>query len=264
MSERVVLISADGHAGPPVAEYRAYLDAEFVESFDRFLDERDRWRRTRFEAAGLPPDGEAVHALFGEKMVESYQRLEAVRRGGVDGVHDSDRRTTELEAEGIVAEVLFPDFQNGNEPPWGAAFPFPGTNPPLRLAGARAYNRWLADFCGQLPGRRAGVAIVQPHDIDVAVDEVRRARAVGLASIMLPTGDHDLASYHDSRYDPLWAACVEHDLPVTIHSGGAPWEGYGPTPRGSRRSSSRGGAAVRSGSSSSVGCSNGSRPFDSR
>ena len=35
------------------------------------------------------------------------------------------RRNRELEGEGIVAEVLFPDFQNSNEPPWGAAFPFP-------------------------------------------------------------------------------------------------------------------------------------------
>ena len=176
---------------------------------------------------GLPEDGELVHALFGEAMVDIYTGQEAIARGGLHGVYDSDVRNRELEGEGIVAEVLFPDFQNSNEPPWGAAFPFPDTTAELRQAGARIFNRWLADFCAQLPGRRAGVAIVQPHDIDAAVRDVYGLREAGLASVMLPTGDFELPSYHDTRYDPLWAACVDTGLPVTIHSGGTPWEGYG-------------------------------------
>ena len=176
---------------------------------------------------GLPEDGELVHALFGEAMVDMYTGQEAIARGGLQGVYDSDVRNRELEGEGIVAEVLFPDFQNSNEPPWGAAFPFPDSTPELRQAGARIFNRWLADFCAQLPGRRAGVAIVQPHDIDAAVKDVHGLREAGLASVMLPTGDFELPSYHDTRYDPLWAACVDTGLPVTFHSGGTPWEGYG-------------------------------------
>ncbi len=158
----------------------------------------------------------------------SHASQEAVSSGGCEGVSDSDRRNAELEAEGIVAEVLFADFQNSNEPPWGAAFPYPDTDPRLRQAGARAFNRWLADFCSELPGRRAGVAIVQPHDIDAAARDVHWVKQSGLASVMLPTGDYELPSYHDRRYDPLWAACVDAGLPVTFHSGGTPWEGYGP------------------------------------
>ena len=71
-------------------------------------------------------------------------------------------------------------------------------HPQLRQAGARVFNRWLADFCGQLPGRRAGVAIVQPHDIDAAVRDVDWVRQAGLASVMLPTGDFELPSYTTS------------------------------------------------------------------
>ena len=89
------------------------------------------------------------------------------------------------------------------------------------------FNRWLAEFCAELPGRRAGVGIVQPHDIEVAVRDVHDLRESGLASVMLPTGDHDLPPYQDPAYDPLWAACVDTGLPVTFHSGGIPWQGYG-------------------------------------
>jgi len=35
-----------------------------------------------------------------------------------------------------------------------------------------AFNRWLAEFCAELPGRRAGVGIVPPHDIDLIIDVV--------------------------------------------------------------------------------------------
>jgi len=228
MSEHLILTSADGHAGPPIPEYRRYVDAELLDEFDRFVPAREAWRAERNLTMGLAEDDELVHALFGEDMVKLYTDQEAVKSGGCSGVYDSARRNAELEKEGIVAEVLFADFQNSNEPPWGAAFPFPDTNKELRLAGARAFNRWLADFCAELPGRRAGVALVQPHDIDKAVRDVRWIREAGLASVMLPTGDFELPSYHDRRYDPLWAACVDSGLPVTIHSGGTPWEGYGP------------------------------------
>lgn len=227
MSDELVLISADGHAGPPLADYRPYVDPEHRDTFERFLVEREEWRAERNRSMGLAEGDELVHALFGEEMVDLYLGQDAVSGGGATGVHDSARRNEELEREGIVAEVLFADFQNSNEPPWGAAFPYPGTTPELRLAGARTFNRWLADFCALLPGRRAGVAVVQPHDIETAVAEVHWVREAGLASVMLPTGDTDLPSYHDTRYDPLWAACVEEGLPVTFHSGGTPWLGYG-------------------------------------
>ncbi len=227
MDERLMLVSADGHAGPPVAEYRPYVESSLRDEFDDFVVAREEWRRERNRTTGLADDDELVHALFGPEMVDIYLGQEAVRTGGCSGVWDSERRNLELEGEGIVAEVLFPDFQNSNEPPWGAAFPYPDTDARLRLAGARIFNRWLADFCSRLPGRRAGVAIVQPHDIDVAVAEMRWAKDAGLASVMLPTGDSELPSYHDRYYDPLWAAAVDLDIPVTYHSGGVPWMGYG-------------------------------------
>jgi predicted TIM-barrel fold metal-dependent hydrolase len=227
MSERLCMISADGHAGAPVAGYAPYMDPAVRDEFDRFLDEREEWRAARNRSMGLPEGDELVHALFGKEMVDLYTAQEAVRSGGCTGVFDSDRRATELEHEGIVGEVLFADFQNSNEPPWGAAFPYPDTTPRLRRAGALAFNRWLADFCGELPGRRAGVGIVQPHDIELAVRDVHDLRASGLASVMLPTGDFELPPYQDPRYDPLWAACVDDGLPVTFHSGGIPWQGYG-------------------------------------
>jgi predicted TIM-barrel fold metal-dependent hydrolase len=226
--EAVLLVSADCHAGPPIAEYRPYVNESHRGEFDGYLRARQEWRTEQNRSMGLGEQDELIHALFGEEMLEGQDEGQASESStGSSGVWDSAKRTADLEQEGIVAEVLFPDLQNSNEPPWGAAFPFPSTDAEHRLAGARAYNRWLADFCSLLPQRRAGLAIIHAHSVEEAVQEVHWARSVGLAGIMLPTGDSELPSYHDRRYDPLWSACIDEGMPVTVHPGGTPWEGYG-------------------------------------
>jgi len=96
-------------------------------------------------------------------------------------------------------------------------------SPELQAAGKRAYNRWLADFCGELPGRRAGVAQLDLYDVDGAVAEVEWAAGAGLKGVMLPLEfDDKVAPLYDGRYEPIWAACEATGLPVHVHGGGGP------------------------------------------
>ncbi len=44
------------------------------------------------------------------------------------------------------------------------------------IAGARAHNRWLADFCAAAPERRIGVAVIPvTAGIEEAVLEIKAA-----------------------------------------------------------------------------------------
>jgi predicted TIM-barrel fold metal-dependent hydrolase len=150
----------------------------------------------------------------------------------MDSLSDPVRRLREIDEDGVAAEVLFPDDQNADTPPWLAGIApqaLDRTYPPeLRLAGARAYNRWLAGFCALAPQRLLGmITLGSLADVDAAVAEVRRAHVAGLRSgIMLPL-DATLPLYHHPRYEPLWAACAELDVVVAIHaSDGVPdWVG---------------------------------------
>jgi predicted TIM-barrel fold metal-dependent hydrolase len=135
-----------------------------------------------------------------------------------------------LDEEGIAAEILFGDGFVENHPPFsdimesngqifgGKPWPFE-----LQLAGARAYNRWLAEFCNQSPARRAGVIqLPAAHDVPLLIEEVRRARESGLrGGVLIPPIEAGLPGYHDPRYDPLWAAAADLDLPVSVHGGNA-------------------------------------------
>ncbi|MGH3170450.1 MAG: amidohydrolase family protein [Trebonia sp.] len=192
---RHVVISADCHAGADLTRYRDYLDPAFTDHFDRWAADR---------------------TVPGEDM-----------KGGSRN-WDSSRRLAELEADGVVAEVLYP----GTVPPFFSASSLAdgqdkadaAAGPRRRWAGLTAHNRWLAEFCQEAPGRRAGVFQITLHDIDVAVDEVRWARESGLTGGVLlpgtPPGAGVPPLYH-SRYDRLWSACEELGVPVNCHGGGA-------------------------------------------
>ena len=128
---------------------------------------------------------------------------------------------------GIATEVMFPDDQNANDPPWGSGLATAtvdgaagdaGYPAELVRAGARAYNRWLADFCAPDRNRLRGVTLLGTMDDVVwCVDEIRRAYESGLqTAIMLPL-DYYQPVYHHPRYDIVWETCQELDLSVVTH-----------------------------------------------
>jgi predicted TIM-barrel fold metal-dependent hydrolase len=195
--DRYLVISADCHGGGNITDYKPYLPSRWHDAFDAWVASYE-----------IP-----------------YEDLK-----GPDGDRnwDSKRRLTDLEADGIVAEVIFPN----TVPPF-----FPkaslGEQPPAanagdleaRWAGLQAHNRWLADFCAEAPGRRAGIAQIMLHDIDAAVAEVRWAKEHGLTGGVLlpgaPPGSGMPPLFHASYYEPLWSVCEETGMPLNHHSGSA-------------------------------------------
>ena len=191
--ERYVVISADCHAGGSITAYADYLDPAYRDDFEA-------WR-----GAYSNP----FRDLQGDSRTRNW---------------DSDRRWGDLEADGQVAEVIFPN----TVPPFFptgmlvARPPQDGRELELRWAGLRAHNRWLADWCSEFPERRAGVAQVFLNDVDQAVAEARWAADHGLrGGILIPAvpDDSSIEPLYSSAYDPLWATCQELGLVVNSHSG---------------------------------------------
>jgi predicted TIM-barrel fold metal-dependent hydrolase len=203
-NDRYTVISADCHAGANHATYREYLDPKYRDDFDA-------WRG---------------------KYKNPYRDLKdtdlRVRNW------DSDRRFAEQESDGVVAEVIFPN----TVPPFFPSFVL-FARPPKpdeyehRLAGIRAHNRWLVDWCNEYPERRAGIGQIFVNDVDDAIAEVQWIKEHGLrGGILLPTLAPDVTwvrpLYHPD-YEPLWAACEDLGVPVNSHGGtGSP--DYGPFP----------------------------------
>lgn len=122
-TDRYTIISADTHAGGSHAQYRNYLDPEFIEEFDA-------WR------------GEYKNP---------FKDLKDDRRSKN---WDSAERWADQEADGVVAEVVFPN----TVPPFFPNFVLFAAPPKpeeyrQRHAGIQAHNRWLADYVAEAPAR---------------------------------------------------------------------------------------------------------------
>ena len=195
---------------PRLWDYKQYLDR-------RYHDEFDPWARSFKDPWSEELDQE-----------RPLNNRSGVASMGAPLNWDSQLRLDYLDAQGIAAEVLFPN----TVPPFypSGVLTAPGPRSPreyeLRFAGLRAHNRWLADFCDQAPDRRAGFAQIFLDDVDDAIAEVRWAKEAGLRGVLLP-GDHVLkmANLYYPRYEPLWATCAELDLPIHRHAA-APTESF--------------------------------------
>ena len=218
MTTRYTIISADCHAGLPNEQYRPYLDPEYVEAFDQFLTQRKAMEAELIKAG-----------LRNEEFAEEWERE---NHEGLMGGWDASARDRELDAAGVAGEVVFPDsdaVSGGASAPFGAGLGSSGQVPPeLLMAGARAHNRWLAELCATSPARRAGLAIVPIYEVEAAVAEIHRAKESGLwGGILIPSMWQPYPPYSDERYDPVWAACQDLEMPVHVHSGAAPREDFG-------------------------------------
>lgn len=223
MSDRYLVISADGHAGPPADHYREYLEPEYRPRFDAHQAEQEQLR-------------ELQNAFRNNEEFLKKWEEETDGDGGLTAAYDSDARNAILDKEGVVAEVLFPDADvlgtgRLSASPFGTGLGGgAGQAPDVALAGAKAHNRWLADFCKQEPDRRIGVAIIPAlGDITAAVEEIRAAKDLGLKGVLIPTRWFDAPAYHDPRYEPIWQTCAELGMVLHTHSGAGPADyGIGP------------------------------------
>lgn len=194
--QRYIVISADGHAGGNIADYRPYLASTWHEEFDAWA------------AAYVSP----YEDLRGDLGARNW---------------DSARRLRDLRADAQVAEVIFPN----TVPPFFPKSSLTAQPPAItkadmekRWAGLQAHNRWLVDFCNDAPGQRAGVVQINLHDIEASVAEIRWARDAGLRGGVLLPGTPpgcDVPQLFDPYYEPLWQVCEELEMPLNHHTGSA-------------------------------------------
>lgn len=145
-------------------------------------------------------------------------------------VFDPAERLKALDADGIDAEVLFP-----NDPVQSATF-FQGDDPEFELACVQATNDALAEW-RDVSDRYIPLAVI-PYlgGIEISAREVKRAVKKGHRGIvMLAEPSHSkkgLKHFNDPYWDPLWAVCQDLGVPVHWHAGAGlrfnipRWKGY--------------------------------------
>jgi predicted TIM-barrel fold metal-dependent hydrolase len=207
------LISADDHVDLSHNAIKANLASKFHADYDHAVAEfrasmakmvsssaNQLWR----EQQGLQGDG-GGNLLSG--MADRHHPA-----AGRPGHRDASERLRDMDSDGVEASVTYCEV---------SAFRYLYMLKEGSREATRAFNRTLTEWASPDPERLLINYQIPVHDIDAAVDEVRRAADEGCKSLQLPVfpAEVGLPDYWDTRYDPLWAAIQETGLPICLHIG---------------------------------------------
>ena len=150
MSERLIVVSADCHAGLPIADYKPYVESRYHPMLD----------------VAVPVQLEMMEKASKSFLIDEINEAwRAPIRQQLTGAWDYSERLKMLAHDGIAAEILFPDgITENNTPPFGAGLGLSPRDavPELQWAGAMAHNRWLAAVWAHAPSRRIGAGALPP------------------------------------------------------------------------------------------------------
>jgi predicted TIM-barrel fold metal-dependent hydrolase len=148
---------------------------------------QDRLRRLR---------GERAPASFDDLVPDSYRLAGA--------------RLASLDEFGLDAAVMFPNYGLL----WEQRL---ASDRAAQRANARAYNRFVAEVCGEGDGRLFGVAHLLLHDPRWAVEEITRVRAQGIRLAMVAPAPVDGKPLSHPDFDPVWAAFSDEGVAPVFH-----------------------------------------------
>ena len=210
----MILISVDDHLVEPPGLFDAHIPDRYRDRAPRVEREADGSEVWKFEGSTIPNIG--LNAVAGRPK-EEYGIEPTAYDEMRPGCYDVHERVKDMDAGGVLASMCFPSFPGFSGRLFAAA-----DDKDLALAVLRAYNDWHVDeWCGAYPGRFMPMGLPVLWDPQLAADEVRRLAAKGVRSLTFTENPATLGypSFHSDHWDPLWRACTDEGVVLSIHLG---------------------------------------------
>jgi len=204
-------VDGDGHILEPPDLWENYLESKFVDRALRVRVDDDGLeyleidgrpsKRTRKGSLGV------MGAMGEENLRPSPERRYADSMPF--GACDPGERLALMDQENLEACLLYPTV--------GLLWECELKDPELSLAYARAYNRWIAEFCRDSNGRLVPIAQLTLLDPEGSAAELERAVKDGCRGAWVNPFNHNKVIHGSPEHDVLFAKCCELDVPLAIH-----------------------------------------------
>jgi predicted TIM-barrel fold metal-dependent hydrolase len=126
-------------------------------------------------------------------------------------LYDPVERSKAQWEDSIDAEVLYPTPEL-----WDAIRQLPDAG--LKVALARAYNDWIADFCSEAPERLFGLAKLPTSSVEDAQTElVRCVNELGLRGAILDALPSGAPAGGQPADEPFWETVNDLEVPISFH-----------------------------------------------
>lgn len=208
------VVDADGHVLEPADTWVKYLEPRYRDRAIHIAHDENGYENLLIDGAPLKTLRGQLGALGGIDMDSDklFTRGQVTYAEGCPpGSYDPAARLKVMTEEGIDISLLYPTI--------GICWEGHVTDPKLATAYARAYNRWLAEFCQADKKRLYPIAHISLLDPEGAVEEVIRARKDGCIGIYLSP---DVASrggrhFDDPIFARFWETAQDLQMPVAFH-----------------------------------------------
>ncbi len=204
-------VDADGHILEPPDLWETYLEEKYRARALRIQVDNDGYEYLEINGQPSKRSRKGSLGLLGA-MGEENMRPSPDRRYADNfpfGASDARERLSLMEQENLEYSLLYPTL--------GLLWEVELTDPELSLAYCRAYNRWIADFCRDSGGKLVPIAQLTLLDVEGSVQELERAVKDGCRGAWVNPFNHNRVIHGASAHDPLFAKCVELDVPFAIH-----------------------------------------------
>jgi predicted TIM-barrel fold metal-dependent hydrolase len=201
-------VSADSHVIEPADLWTTRIERRFRDRAPHVVSEHGGVKGDFFVCENLPPFDVSGFALAGIDPREFRAHGNRGYPGVRPGAWDPTARLADMEADGVVGEVIYTSLGLALHSIEDGA---------LRAASFRAYNDWLAEFCARDPRRFAGVALVAMDEVSDAVAELERSARLGLKGALIWGVPPAERRYNQPLWDPLWAAAQDLGIPLSLH-----------------------------------------------
>jgi predicted TIM-barrel fold metal-dependent hydrolase len=207
------IFSADDHIIEPPDVWSSRVPAKFKSEAPHVIEEEGRQFWVYEDRRNMTLGLNAVAGLPREQWSMEPTRYSDM----LPGCYDSKARVKDLLSQGVLASINFPTLPRFG----GMLFPH-FKDKELADHCVRAWNDYVLDeWCpGGPPGMYVPLIICQLWDPPAAAKEIERCVAKGARTLSLPENPapEGLTSFHDPTYwDPIWRACEEADLPISLH-----------------------------------------------
>ena len=183
-----------------------YLDPQDIEFKPKAVENPDRPDRPMWVIDGRArqrPFGTSATGAPSEKMSGFSETTFQTR-----SLADIDARLAHMDELGVDVQVLYPTIYLTRIT----------ERPDVEVALAKSYNRWMADVWAQSGGRLRWVVVPPLDTMEAVPEQLRFGKDNGAVGVFM-RGYESNRRLTDEYFDPLYEACVENDLPITVHAG---------------------------------------------
>ncbi len=209
--DRFKVIDTDTHITEPADVWTSRVASKWGDAIPHVerVDGRDLWM-VAGQPAGAP--GAFTAAGFEGTMPDFRATYEDLPPSS----YDAKARLEHMDAEGIYAQVLYPNIGG-----FGSGRFLALKKPELMLECVRAYNDFLVEWCSVDPNRLIPVMASPFWDVDAWVKELERCALVGHRAVLACGQPQawDQPPLAHRHWDPVWSAAQDAGLSISFHIG---------------------------------------------